>query len=103
MTVDELRRQPAAPPQHPAAPVHSRRRLIGGTAIVVTLIAALLARFVLAGSGTPAPPAPGAGGAGTGAARAATTVAQTEAALRVDPDNPALLTRLGLSLLTRAR
>ncbi len=59
----------------------------------------LLARFVLAGSGTvPAAP-PDAVRGRDGAA----TAAALEAQLRDDPDSPELLTRLGVTYLTRAR
>ena len=59
----------------------------------------LLGRFVLAGTGDPSPsrPAPQAGGS------AEATVAALQGQLRATPDNPDLLTKLGVSYITRAR
>jgi tetratricopeptide (TPR) repeat protein len=58
----------------------------------------LLGRFVTAGSGGPSPAAPASRPDGAEAA-----VAALQDQLRAAPDDPTLLTRLGVSYLTRAR
>jgi len=59
----------------------------------------LLARFVLAGSTTTTTPAPGA----VQGRDAVSTAAALESQLREVPDSPELLTRLGVTYLSRAR
>ena len=70
------------------------------TLALAAVVGALLARFVLAGSTTP----PGtAGTSGARPAGAEATAAALEARLQAAPDDPRLLTRLGVTYLTRAR
>jgi tetratricopeptide (TPR) repeat protein len=67
--------------------------------VAVTLLAGLLAgRFVVAGGDGAVAPPPTPAAAGTAA-----TVARLQAELRQRPDEPRLLTRLGVAYVTRAR
>lgn len=76
-----------------------------GIVAVLAVVAALLGRFVLAGS-TPAPQpvaAPVDAGVGAAGAGAAAAVTKAQSLLRAHPDDPRALTDLGLAYLSRAR
>ncbi|HEU4398158.1 MAG TPA: tetratricopeptide repeat protein [Actinomycetota bacterium] len=102
MAAPRLRSEPLEGGARASGPLPTRRapgsRFRTAAVLAVTLLAGLLVgRFVVAGGGGAAPAPTPAG------ADAVATVARLQAEARQRPDEPRLLTQLGVAYLTRAR
>lgn len=99
MTLHDVR--PEREVRSAGPPARGRTFQLVGLLLVAAAVGALLARFLVAGTGPGSTPSTAA--ATRGPAGAAADLLRAQTTLRNDPDNPGALTNLGLAYLNRAK